>query len=263
MQKDFGLSDKELKAAVKRHTEPREVKLPTYHEKLSKIEKKRQKALQPTNKKRKYKLVHWYLEEYLKPSEAMKIYEAHLDFKDLVEYTYQLVLGLVQLQSYIVEEDTPVERLIKPDPDGRYDVPEPLEKEFNEYAKKHPLESAKDIIKRRKKFQKHRRQRRRRLYSKSRMRIYDPLFAVNRVDAKQMYNELKRIGRENEIRVQKFKEMMESLVKDQSVGAEAMRMFDERTKIIMKQHEKRLNQFAEQAGLKANPVQYDFSDLFG
>lgn len=267
LQKDIGLSDKELKQAVKRHTTPREVPLPTIHEGVSKYEKLRRKAEEKSSKKRKYKLVHWYLEEYLYPEEARKIYEAHLDFKELVSYVYELVLNLVQLQSYIVDEDPSGEKLIEDleghEPEGKYDIPKALEKEFEAYAKEHPIKTAKEIIPRRRKFQKQRRKRRKLLYNKRRMRIYDPLFAATTLDAKQMYNDLKQIGRENEIRVQKFKEMMESLIQDKAVGAEAMRIFDKRTKEVMKQHEKRLDQFAKQAGLKPNRVMFDFSELTG
>ena len=262
----MGFSDKELKEAVKRYTTPREVPLPTFHEKASKYDKLREKEEKKGKKKRRYKLAYWYLEEYLKESEAKKIYEKYLDFKELVEYAYQMALNLIQIQNFIIERDVPAEEVLKelegtPMP-GKYDVPEALDKEFDEYAKEHPIEKASEIIPRRIKFQKRRRKHRRAMYSQRRMRIYDPLFAVTRLDAKQMYNDLKQIGRENEIRCQRFKELMESLITDKSVGSQAMKMFDKRTKEVMKQHEKRLEQFAKQAGLVSDPVVYDFSDLY-
>ena len=265
LQSDMGFDDKELKQAIRRHTTPREVPLPTFHEKVSKYEKLRIKAEEKGNKERKYKVVYWYLEKYLKKSEAKKIYETHLEFKELVSYVYELALNLVQLQNFVLEDNMDAETVIAelegPQTPGRYDIPRELEQEFDAYCKKHPISSATEIIPRRRKFQKHRRKRRHAMYSKRRMRIYDPLFAATRQDAKQMYNDLKQIGRENEIRVQKFRQMIEGLVKDQSVGANAMRMFDERTKAVMKQHQKRLDQFARQAGLKPNRVMYDFSEL--
>ena len=266
LQKDMGFSDKELKQAVKRHTTPREVPLPTIHERVSKYERLRINAEEKSKKRQKYRIAYWYLEKYLKRSEARKIYEEYMDFKELVNHAYELAMNLVQLQSFVLDEDPDAETLIEelegPKPDGKFDIPKALEKEFDEYAKKHPIKKASEIIPRRKRFRKHRRKRRKLLYSKKRMRIYDPLFANSTLDAKQMYNDLKRIGRENEIRVQKFKEMMESLIQDKSVGSEAMKMFDKRTKVIMDQHRKRLDQFAKQAGLKPNPVMYDFSQLY-
>ena len=259
LQKDVGLSDKELKAAIKRHTTPREVKLPTFHEKLTKQEKRRREIMQPGNKKRKYKMAYWYLEKYLEPSESWKVYMEHQDFKELVNYAYQMVLNLVQLQTYVTDDDPDIKTFFPDEPDGKYDIPEELDREFKAYAKKHPLKSSRDIIPRRKKFQKYRRKRRRRLYSKKHMRMYDPLFAATIVDSKEMYKNLQRIGRENEIRVRKFQEMLNSLVKDQSIGSEAMSMFNHRTKIIQEQYEKRLDQFMKQSGLKPNPVMYDFT----
>lgn len=261
IQDDFGLSEKELKQAVKDVARPREVELPTFHEKVTKKEKMRREMERPGNKQRKYMIAHWYLEEYLDPEYAYDVYRKHLIFKDLVEYAYERAMGIIQLGTYITNNDLdPLEAFPDP-PDDELDIPEIQWNEFDAYCKKHPLKGgAKDIFNRRKRFKKYLRKRRGRYYSKRRMRMYDPLFAMTVVDEKEMLKNLERITRENELRVKRFHEMLDSLVTDKSIGAEAMKKFDKQTKDIMTQHRKRLNSFMKQIGQKPTPVTFDFDD---
>jgi len=74
LQKSYGLSSKDLKDAVRQVARPREVELPTFHEKLTKHEKIRRRVERESNKRRRYQLARWYLEEYLKPAQANRVY---------------------------------------------------------------------------------------------------------------------------------------------------------------------------------------------
>lgn len=261
LQDDFGLSEKELKQAVREVSRPREVKLPTFHEKVSKKEKMRRELETPGNKQRKYMIAYWYLEEYLEPEYSHDVYRKHQDFKDLIQYAYEQAMGVIQIGTYIVNTDLDPLTAFPDPPDDELDIPEIQWNEFDVYCKKHPLKGgAKDIFKRRKRFKKYLHKRRGRYYSKKRMRMYDPLFAMTVVDEKEMLKNLERITRENELRVKKFHEMLDSLVSDRSIGAEAMKKFDKQTKDIMSQHRKRLNSFMKQIGQKPTPVTFDFDD---
>jgi len=261
MQKDFGFSGKELKDAVRDVTTPREVKLPTFHEKVSKQERQRQKLAELSKKQRKYKTVYWYLEEFLKPEYARKIYEKFANFKEMVNYAYEEAMGVVKMCTFVVERDIDPFTIFQDAPDDELDIPDIQWKEFEEYCKKHPLKGgAKDIFERRKRFQKYTRKRRGRYYSKRRMRMYDPLFAMNDMNRKEMIRNLERITRENERRVVKFHEMLGTLVSDKSIGAEAMRRFDKQTDEIMKRHRKRMHQFMKQNGHKPTPIIFEMDD---
>lgn len=261
MQRDFGLSDKDLKNAVRDITTPREVELPTFHEKITKAERRRRKLSELTKKQRKYKTVYWYLEEFLKPEYARKIYEKFADFKDMVDYAYEEAMGVVKACTFVIERDIDPFTIFEDTPDDELDIPEIQWEEFKVYCKKHPLKGgAKDIFERRKRFQKYTRKRRGRYYSKRRMRMYDPLFAMNDMNRKEMIKNLERITRENEQRVKKFHEMLGSLVQDKSIGAEAMRRFDKQTDELLKRHRKRMNQFMKQNGQKPTPITFDFDD---
>lgn len=261
MQKDFGLSDKELKDAVRDVTTPREVKLPTFREKLSKAEKQRRKAESLSKKQRKYRTVHWYLEEFLKPEYARKIYEKFEDFKEMVDYAYEEAMNVVKVCTFVIDQDPDPFTFFPADPEDELDIPDVQWREFKEYCKKHPLKGgAKDVFARRKRFQRYTRKRRGRYYSKRRMRMYDPLFAMNAMNQKEMVKNLQRITRENEQRVKKFHEMLGALVTDKSIGSEAMKQFDKQTDEILRRHRKRLNQFMKQNGQKPTPITFDFDD---
>lgn len=261
MQRDFGLSDKDLKNAVRDITTPREVELPTFHEKITKVERRRRKLSELTKKQRKYKTVYWYLEEFLKPEYARKIYEKFADFKEMIDYAYEEAMGVVKACTFVIERDIDPFTIFEDTPDDELDIPEIQWEEFKVYCKKHPLKGgARDIFERRKRFQKYTRKRRGRYYSKRRMRMYDPLFAMNDMNRKEMIKNLERITKENEQRVKKFHEMLGSLVQDKSIGAEAMRRFDKQTDELLKRHRKRMNQFMKQNGQKPTPITFDFDD---
>ena len=184
--------------------------------------------------------MYWYLEEFLKPEYARKIYEKFADFKEMVDYAYEEAMGVVKACTFVIERDIDPFTIFEDTPDDELDIPEIQWEEFKVYCKKHPLKGgAKDIFERRKRFQKYTRKRRGRYYSKRRMRMYDPLFAMNDMNRK---------------------EMLGSLVQDKSIGAEAMRRFDKQTDELLKRHRKRMNQFMKQNGQKPTPITFDFDD---
>lgn len=259
IQKDVGLSEKELKQAVRDVARPRETKLPTYHEKTPKKDKLRKKY-EAGGKLRKKSIAYWYLEKYLKPAESRKIYMAYPKYKDLVEYAYTQAMALVQLTTFVLDDDVDPMSLFPNTPVDELDIPETQWKEFDRYCKSHPLNSSKDIFKRRKKFKKWRYKRRGRYYSKKRMRMYDPLFAMETIDEKEMLKNLQRISKENELRTQKFHEMLDSLVADKSIGSVAMARFNEQTKELMRRHRSRVKQFMKERGFKQTPVSLSIDD---
>lgn len=259
IQRDAGLTQKELKQAVRDVARPREVKLPTFHEKTSKAEKERRKY-EVGGKLRKRMIAHWYLEKYLKPKYAQEIYMRFPKFKDLVNYAYEQAMALVQLSTFETERDVPPEEMIPVTPMDELDIPETQWKEFSHYCKSHPLKGPQDVFKRRKKFKKYRYKKRGKYYSRKRMRMYDPLFAMTVVNEKEMIKNLNRISKENELRVQKFHEMLDSLVSDRSVGSSILEKFDKQTKEIMSRQRARVKQFMRERGLKPTPISFSIDD---
>lgn len=262
MQKDFGLTRRELKEAVKEVARPREVKLPVFHEKRTKQDKLRDKLEKKGKKQRRYEIAYWYLEEFLDPSRAwFEYYMVYSDFKELIQHAYDDGIGTIQIMTYVVETDIDPFTIFPDPPEDELDIPEIHWKEFEQYCKTHPLRGgAKDIFPRRERFKKYLRKKRGRYYNKKRMRMYDPLFAMTVVDEKEVVKNLERITRENEIRVKKFHEMLDSLVEDKSIGSLAMKKFDKQTDEILKRHRKRLKSFMDQMGHKPTPLILDFDD---
>ena len=259
IQRDAGLSDKELKQAVRDVARPREVRLPTFHEKTTKQEKQRRKY-EAGGKLRKRAIARWYLEEYLKPQYAYEIYMRYPKFKQLVEYAYNQAMALIQVTTFVVESDINPSIVFPAPPVSDLDIPETQWKEFGQYCKSHPLKSPRDIFKRRKKFKKYRYKKRGKYYSRKRMRMYDPLFAMTVVNEKEMIKNLNRISKENELRVQKFHEMLDSLVKDKSVGSAMLEKFDKQTREIMKRQKTRMKQFMKERGHKPTPLTFSIDD---
>lgn len=259
IQRDVGLSDKELKQAVRDVTRPREVKLPTYHEKISKQEKAR-REYEIGGKRRKRAIAYWYLHEYLTKREASRVYLEHQVYKELIEYAYQQVMALVQLSTYVLEEiDDPL-TMFPEKPLDEYDIPDSQWKEFGEYCKTHPLKRPRDLFVRRHKFKKWRYKKRGKYYSKKRMRMYDPLFAMETVNGKDMIKNLRRIGKENELRTRKFHELLNDLVADKSIGSTAMARFNEQTEEIMKRHKSRIKQFMKERKMKPTPISFSMDN---
>lgn len=258
IQKDVGLTNKELKSAVRDITRPREVELPKFHEKVSKQEKIK-REYDVGGKKRKLMIAHWYLEEYLKPAYAEDIYREHPRFKDLVEYAYERAMELVQISTFRMETDVDPLTMFPEKPDDDLDIPDIHWKAFNQYCKTHPLSKSSDIFKRRKKFKKWLGRKHKRYYSKSYMRMYDPVFAMTTVDEKEMIKNLERITHENEVRVKKFHEMLESLVADQSIGSNAMKKFDKQTSELLKRQKTRLKSFMNNQQTP-NPITFEIDD---
>ena len=89
--------------------------------------------------------------------------------------------------------------------------------------------------------------------------MYDPLFANAAINEKEMLKNLKRIGRENQLRVQKFNEMLDSLVKSKSMGSVALAAFNEQTSRIMERYEERLQQLMKSTKTKPASVVFDDS----
>mgnify|MGYP003571365851 CR=1 FL=1 len=145
-------------------------------------------------------------------------------------------------------------------PETELDIPDIQWKEFGEYAKQHPIDDASQIFERRNSFKKHMRKRRKKLYSKRRMRMYDPLFVATRLDEKEMLKNLKRISYENEQRCKRFDAMMSELFEDKSVGSAVMEKFHEQTKLLMKLHEKRIDAFMKQMKHRPAPVAFEIID---
>ena len=262
IQKDCGITNKDLKEAVETVARPREVELPVFHERLSKKEKKVFGQTKKQKKREKYKLVYWYLEEYLKPKYREETYcRFEDDFKGLIEYCYDQVLKLIELSTVVIERDVdPEELLPELDFDPETDIPDTEWKNFKEYCKEHPIERASDIFKRRDKFKKHLRKKRKRLYSKKRLLMYDPLFAMDQVNAKAMKKNLERISRENEQRIQAFNKLLDRLVGDEAISSSAMANFKKHTKAMMARHKDRLDKFIKDAGLEAAVIGYDVDD---
>jgi len=253
------LTEKELKQAVRDVARPREVKLPTFHERVSKQERER-KRYETGGKLRKRMIAHWYLEKYLKPKYAHEIYMKYPKFKDLVNYAYEQAMALVQLSTFVTARDVDPMDMIPDLPQDELDIPETQWKEFHAYCKSHPLKSPRDVFKRRKKFKKYRYKKRGKYYSRKRMRMYDPLFAMTVVNEKEMIRNLNRIGRENEIRVQKFHEMLDSLIQDKSVGSSMLEKFDKQTKEIMSRQRARMKQFMRECGYKPTPLTFSIDN---
>ncbi|MCM1230274.1 MAG: hypothetical protein NC489_09075 [Ruminococcus flavefaciens] len=261
IQQDVGLTDKELKQAVREVCTPTRVDLPVLREKKSAQDKLREKVAKKSKKKRRVQLAAWYLEEYLKPEYAQKLYQKYLDYKELVEHAYEEAIAIIQLATFEVEFDVdPREAFPQKTPDD-LDIPEEQWEAFEQYCDKHPLKSVRDIWKRRRKFKKSLRKKRYKLYSPRRLRMYDPYYAATALDEKEMLKSIKEIGRVNELRVQKFKEMLDGLVKDQSIGSVAMKQFSKQTDELLKQHRRRLNDFIKRTGKeKPMPVLFDWGD---
>lgn len=264
LQKDFGLSEKELKEAVKEVTTPRKVELPTFHEE-TKERKRRDEVFsdnpkKKTKKKDKYRYAYWYLEEYLKPKFAKEIYLKYTDFDELVDYAYEETMALIRLNTFVIERDVDPATFYPDPPDDELDIPEIYWDEFDHYCKKHPLKSARDIFERRRKFRKKNRKKRARLYSKKHMRMYDPLFEYDKLQRKEVIKNLQRISWENEIRVQKFQKFVRSLIPDVSVGALALQRFDKQTTELLKKSHERVKEFMKKNGEKPTPIYFDWDD---
>ena len=229
-------------------------------EKKSAEDKIREKVERKAKKKRKFRLAAWYLEEYLKPEYAQVVYHQYLDYKELVEYAYNAAIAIIQLNTFVVDDNIdPCEAFPQQVPDELY-IPDDQWEAFERYCEKHPLKSVRDIWKRRRKFKKQLRKKRYQLYSPRRLRMYDPCYAATALDEKEMLQNIKNIGKANEQRIHKFKQLLDDLVKDQSIGAVAMERFNQQTEELMKQHRKRLNELIKRTGAdKPTPVKFSWA----
>lgn len=260
IQKDVGLTGKELKAAVREVCTPRQVSLPVLREKKSPEEKLREKIEKKAKKKRKVWMAAWYLEEYLKPEYAQEMYQKYLDYDELVQHAYDEACAIIQLATFTVEYDIDPCEAFPQSPPDELDIPDEQWGAFEKYCEKHPLKSAKDIWVRRRTFKKHLRKKRYKLYSPKRLRMYDPFYAATALDEKEMLENIKNIGKANETRLAKFKQLLDDLVKDQSIGAVAMERFNKQTEELMRQHRKRLHEFAKRTGQgKPRPVTFSWA----
>ena len=258
LQKSFGLSDKELKQAVHDACAPREVELPTFHEEVSEAEKIREKEEKLGAKSRRYMLAHWYLEEWCEPYEAKQIYLKYTNFKELVNYAYECAIGTIQICTGVVSTTINFEELFPhKQKQADWEIPEIREREFDEYCKTHPLNDASDIIKRRRKFRKHCGRRRKKLYSRKRMRMYDPLFSATAINEKEVLKNIKRVSAENQLRIQRFNEMLDSLVGNRAIGSVALAAFNQQTQKLMSQYEKRIDELMTRMHTKPTKVIFD------
>lgn len=261
LQRDVGLSDKELKQAVKDVCTPRQVSLPVLHEKSSVESRIGEKLTQKSKKKQKTQIAAWYLEEYLVPDVAQRLYMAYPVFKELVNHAYEEAMNIIQLLTFETGKEVDFDRVFPGRPLDDLDIPDEQWEAFGKYCKDHPIASAKDIWKRREKFKKTLTKKRYKLYSPRRLRMYDPYYAATALDAKEMVKNIKAIGKANEVRIQKFHEMLDELVKDQSIGSEAMKQFSKQTEELMKQHQRRLHQFIKRTGKGTpTPIQFDWDE---
>lgn len=259
IQRNVGLTEKELKDAVKEICTPRQVELPVLHEKKSSQDKLREKLEKKTKKHRKVQTAAWFLEEYLTPEVARTFYERYLDYHELVEEAYEAALGIIQLCTYVVEKDIDPHEAFPEQTLDELDIPDEQWEAFERYCDKHPLKSVRDIWVRRRKFKKHLRKARYKKYSPKRLRMYDPAYAASAMDAKEMLKSIREIGKQNETRIAKFKQLLDDLVKDQSIGSLAMERFSQQTDELMKQHRRRLNEFIKKTGQgKPQPIIFDW-----
>lgn len=259
IQRDVGLTEKELKAAVKEVCTPRQVQLPVLRERKSAQDKLREKMAKKSKKHQKRKLAGWFLETYLTPEVAQGFYRKYPDYHVLIDAVYEAAMGVIQLSTYVVELDVdPREAFPQPKVD-ELDIPDEQWEAFEKYCDKHPLRSVRDIWNRRRRFKKYLRKARYKKYSPRRLRMYDPMYAASAMDAKEMLKSIKEIGKQNETRIAKFQKLLDDLVKDQSIGAVAMERFSQQTDELMRQHRKRMNEFIKKTGQgKPQPFTMDW-----
>lgn len=260
LQDEYGLTNGDLKKAVRDAVRPREVKLPTYRMRLTKDEKRRAKLQDRASRIRKYDLAYWLLEEFLEPEYANEIYREHPDFKDLVNHASKIAMNMIRM---IGEEHAPTDlnEVFPPEPDDEFDIPEIHAKEFRAFEKEHPPRKDEGIIEYRNRFRKHLKKRRRRYYSKKHMKIYDPLFAMTAVNEKKMIENLKRISKENEYRTREFHRMLDKLYGNNAIGSEQMERFKKRTEDMQAAARRRLKGFLRRAVREElTPITFEFPD---
>ena len=252
LQADMGFTDEELEDAVTRHCTPREVKLPVFHEKVSKKQKKEAKK---QKKKGRYQLAWWYLEKFLTPGEAFRrFYSAYRDYEEMVEAACKEATDYIQFDRMIVSKKVDPAEFGYLLPKDDFDIPDDQWKAFKKYCKKHPIKKTTDIEKRRQKFKKHLRKERRKYYDKRRLKMYDPLFAGCPADRDAMLKNIKRISRENEQRIQEFKRLLGTLYKESYVSSAAMSQFSEYTAKVMERHKRRMKEIMKDMDMKPNPI---------
>ena len=257
MQKDFGFSNKELKQAIREISQPREVELPTFRMSEEAVRREKEISGEKVPKQRKYELAWWYLEEYLKPQYAMEIYMKYLKFKDLVNYAYQCALDLIDFLTFRIRKLTveEVNEMLAPEELDDFDIPPAQEKEFDDYCEKHPLKDANDVITRRENFKEYRYKKRKKLYSPKRLRMYDPVAALTMPNEKAIIKDLKRIGAENERRVQAFNKFMEKYFPNIAKGSVLMSRFNEQTQHLLDANKKRIDEMVKRMGQPPDPIQ--------
>ena len=259
IQKDFGFTNSELKQAVKEATRPRVTKLPEFRLKLTKEEKRIRKRQRQVMKVRKYDLAHWLLNDFLDPDLAEEIYETHLKFKDLVDYASGVAIEYIRFMT-TPRKPTDLNELYPPPPDDEYDIPSIFEKEFEEFEDKHPPRKDEGIIEYRRRFKRHQRKRRRRLYSKKRMRIYDPLYQMDSIDEKKMLDNIKRISRENAEQTREFHRMLDKLYGDRALSADKLAQFKEHTEAMQRASRRRLKEVLRNSIRPPTKITFEFPD---
>lgn len=199
-----------------------------------KVQKRERKQLQ----NEKYKIANWYLNVYLKKPYSNKVYSEHLDFDDLINYCYDQVMQLRQLNTerHIMS----LSELSKVEQDDTLDISSVDWKAYKIYCKEHPIFDSSDIVERRNKFTSKKYKKKKEYYKKGLM-LYDPLFRDCKLNEKRMIKNLERISAENEKRCQEFHAMMERLVGNKSTDSEALKRFDDHTKSVQKQVKKHLS----------------------
>lgn len=260
IQEDFGFSKRELKDAVIAHCTPRVVDLPTFHEKTTKEEKRFLKYASETEKRRRYRLAHWYLENYLPENEAWRIYMRFPEFDDLVDYACERANQVIQIMTIIVDPNPDLDEILPRTIIQPYDIPKERRKAFEAYCKKHPLKDLNKLEHRRMKFEESVRKERKKYYDRRRLRMYDPLFHNTPMDAKEMVRNIKRITRENEERVKEFNKLLGELCKDQAMSAEAMEKFNDYTKEVMDRQKTRMKDFMKRANVTPTPIEINVAN---
>ena len=187
----------------------------------------------------------------------------HLDFDDLVEYTYEQYLYLVEINS--VEEVSPeevLEDLLAREPEQRDpdEIPPALKKEYKAWRKKHPLKKGESILKHRRKFLKKRSDKQYKRFKKIRKKamIYDPLFAESLQDPDEMYRSLISLAESNTARVGEFQDMVEGLVESGDASDETLKMFKRHAKHVLEHQEERIKRFEKEYGIKPTVVEFSY-----
>lgn len=252
IQKDVGLSEDELKEAVHRVKSPKIMPLKEFTvdvEKSRQEREEREHQARKYKKKQRYEIATNWLFVHCTEDQRNAILDASADADEALDIAYRQAMDTIQVLTFVIRELDPSEVFPEEHVYDPHEIPEEHWKAFGKYIKKHPLKPGESMFRRRERFldkiEQKKEKKLKKYYSPNALKIYDPYYLASMKEEEEFLKDLKRIGAENEERIQQFHGWLDSLFEDPNNGIspEVMKRFDKHSKNAIANHRRRVEQY--------------------